>query len=283
MENNSNSFKNAKSQFVSVNGKQMAYRLIGDESAVPLLCLQHFTGNMDGWDPAVINALSSTRRVILFDNTGVGESEGDTPNTVAAMALDTLAFLKALQIEKVDLLGFSLGGFISQLILDDHPELVRKAILAGTCQQGGKGCLTFRDFLKGSAGTEGAERYLYYFFENSDKSRKLGYALLKRFAENNPKWTPGFRQQTLVAQTEAIVGWGELPDPENPLLKRIKHQVMIVTGSNDHMFASENSYAMFQQLEDATLSMYPDASHGSLFQYPQLFANQATFFLDNDI
>jgi pimeloyl-ACP methyl ester carboxylesterase len=279
----SNSFKTAKTQFVSVKGQKLAYRLIGDESTVPLLCLQHFTGNMDGWDPAVIDTLSATRRVILFDNTGVGESEGETPNTVAAMAQDTIAFLKALQIEKVDLLGFSLGGFISQLILDKHPQLVRKAILAGTCQQGGKGCSTFRDFLKGSVGIEGADRYLYYFFESSEKSRKLGYALLKRFTERDPKWTPGFKQQTLVAQTEAIMGWGEIPDPENPLLKRIKHLVMIVSGSNDHMFASENSYVMFQQLEDSILSMYPDASHGSLFQYPYLFTNQALFFLDNDI
>ncbi|MCR8560330.1 alpha/beta hydrolase [Mucilaginibacter sp. BJC16-A38] len=279
----SNSFKTAITQFVNVNGHQLAYRLIGDNSDIPLLCLQHFTGNMDGWDPAVIDALSSTRRVILFDNTGVGESEGETPNTVAAMARDTIAFLNALKIEKVDLLGFSLGGFISQLILEEHPQLVRKAILAGTCQQGGKGCSTFRDFLKGSVGIEGADRYLYYFFENSEKSRKLGYALLKRFTERDPKWTPGFRQQTLVAQTEAIVGWGEVPEPANPLLKRIKHQVMIVTGSNDHMFATSNSYEMFQQLPDAILSIYPDASHGSLFQYPYLFTNQALFFLDNEI
>jgi pimeloyl-ACP methyl ester carboxylesterase len=283
MENTSNSFKNAKSQFILVNGNAIAYRVIGQGSSVPLLCLQHFTGNMDGWDPAVIDGLSATRQVILFDNTGVGESEGDTPNTVAAMAQDTLAFLKALQIDKVDLLGFSLGGFISQLILDEHPELVRKAILAGTCQQGGKGCATFRNFLKGSVGIEGADRYLYYFFENSKKSRSLGYALLKRFVERDPKWTPGFRQQTLLAQTEAIVDWADMPDPGNPLLKRVKHQVMIVTGSNDHMFATENSYAMFQQLEDATLSIYPDASHGSLFQYPYLFTSQATFFLENEI
>jgi pimeloyl-ACP methyl ester carboxylesterase len=283
MSSSSNSFKDAKTEFIQVNGNAIAYRLIGEESAIPLLCLQHFTGNMDGWDPAVIDYLSRTRRLILFDNTGVGESGGDTPDTILAMKADTVAFLKALHIDKVDLLGFSLGGFISQLMMDEHPELIRKTILAGTCQQGGKGCATFRDFLKGSDGIEGAERYLYYFFKKSEKSRRLGIALLKRFTERDPKWSPGFRQQTLIAQTAAITGWSAVPDPRNPLLGRIKHPVMIVAGSNDHMFATDNSYVMFQQLANATLSLYPDASHGALFQYPDLFSHQATYFMDNDI
>ena len=283
MENLSSTYESAKTEYIDVNGIQIAYRTIGSPSAIPLLCLQHFTGNMNGWDPLVINGLSKSRQVILFDNTGVGESGGSTPDTVSAMANDTVAFFKAMNLKKVDLLGFSLGGFISQLIMSDEPELVRKAILVGTCQQGGEGISNFRDFVKGAENIEGAERYLYFFFENSERSRSLGYAVLKRFLERDPNWAPGFTEQTFLAQTEAIVGWGEVPDSGAPLLTKIKHPVLIINGSNDHMFASANSYVMFRQLENAVLSLYPDSAHGSFFQYPELFNNEAIYFLDNDI
>jgi pimeloyl-ACP methyl ester carboxylesterase len=283
MENIPSTYETAKTKYIDVNGVQIAYRTIGSNSAIPLLCLQHFTGNMDGWDPLVINGLSKNRQVILFDNTGVGESGGITPNTVSAMTNDTLAFLKAMNLKKVDLLGFSLGGFISQLILKDEPQLVRKAILVGTCQQGGEGISNFRDYVNASANIEGAERYLYFFFENSERSRALGYAVLKRFFERDPNWHPNFTEQTFLAQTEAIIGWGEVSDSSTPLLTKIKHPVLIINGSNDHMFATANSYVMFQQLENAVLSLYPDSAHGSFFQYPELFNSEAIYFLDNEI
>ncbi|MDB4903594.1 MAG: alpha/beta hydrolase fold protein [Mucilaginibacter sp.] len=283
MENLPPTCENAKTAFVKVNDVQIAYRTIGSPSAIPLLCLQHFTGNMNDWDPSVINGLSKDRQVIIFDNTGVGESGGKTPDNVPAMAVDTLAFLKAIKLEKVDLLGFSLGGFISQLMMSEKPELVRKAILAGTCQQGGEGIENFRNFVNGAEYVDGAERYLYYFFENSERSRSLGYAVLKRFLERDPKWAPEYTEQTILAQTEAIVGWGNVPDSKTPLLTKIKHPVLIINGSNDHMFATVNSYIMFQQLSNAILSLYPDSAHGSLFQYPKLFNNEANYFLDNEI
>jgi pimeloyl-ACP methyl ester carboxylesterase len=273
----------AQTAFIDVNGVRIAYRSIGPTSAIPLLCLQHFTGNMDGWDPAVINGLSRDRQVILFDNTGVGESGGTTPDTVAAMAKDTLAFLDAMGFRRVDLLGFSLGGFISQLIMSEKPEIVRKAILVGTCQQGGEGISVFRKFCNGAKGLEGAELYFYFFFEDTASSRSRGYALLKRFQERDPNWHPGYTPQTYEAQTRAILGWGNVPDPDSPLLTKITHPVLIVNGSNDHMFATANSYTMFQQLSNAVLALYPDAAHGSLFQYPGLFNSHANYFLDYSI
>jgi len=265
MEYLSSTYESAKTEYIDVNGIQIAYRTIGSLSSIPLLCLQHFTGNMDSWDPVVINGLSKNRQVILFDNTGVGESGGSTPNTVSAMANDTIAFLKAMNLKKVDLLRFSLGGFISQLIMHDEPELIRKAILVGTCQQGGEGINNFRSFVKGAENIEGAERYLYFFFENSERSRSLGYAVLKRFLERDPNWAPSFTDQTFLAQMEAIVGWGEVPDSDAPLLTKIKHPVLIINGSNDHMFASANSILMFQQLEKCDTKLIPGFSAWIVF------------------
>jgi pimeloyl-ACP methyl ester carboxylesterase len=273
--------ESAKTNYICINGTRMAYRMVGPASEIPLLCLQYFTGTMDGWDPAVIDGLSSGRRVILFDNTGVGQSEGQTPDNAGQMAKDTLAFLDALHLQKVDLLGFSLGGFISQLLLAEHPDRFRKAILAGTCQQGGKGTSTFRHFVNGAANLDGAERYFYFFFEDSSRSRSLGYALMKRFRLQDPQWGAVDKPQTVEAQIKAIEGWSGVPDPERPLLKKIKHPILIVAGSNDHMFASTNCYTMFQQLETAVLCFYPDAAHGALFQYPDLFSHEANYFLDH--
>ena len=281
MEQVQSTYEAVRTAFIDVNGVSIAYRSIGPASAVPLLCLQHFTGNMDGWDPAVINGLSGNRQVILFDNTGVGESGGYTPDTVAAMAQDTIDFLDALGLRKVDLLGFSLGGFISQLIMNEKPEIVRKAILVGTCQQGGDGISVFREFVGGAAGLEGADLYFYFFFEDTLTSRSLGYALLKRFQQRDPNWHPGYTAQTMEAQTRAILGWGNVPHPTVPLLTKIRHPVLIVNGSNDHMFATANSYTMFQQLPNAILALYPDSAHGSFFQYPGLFNSHANWFLDN--
>src|SRR5258708_33587522 len=101
MENLSSTYESVKTEYIDVNGVRLAYRIVGGQSAIPLLCLQHFTGNMDGWDPLVINGLSRSRQVILFDNAGVGESGGSTPDTVSAMANDTVAFLKAMNLKKV--------------------------------------------------------------------------------------------------------------------------------------------------------------------------------------
>jgi pimeloyl-ACP methyl ester carboxylesterase len=276
-------YESAKTLHIEVNGTSIAYRIIGPKSEYPLLCLQHFTGSMDGWDPAVINGLSRNRQIILFDNKGVGESEGITPDTVAEMTKDTLAFLDAMQLQKVDLLGFSLGGFISQLLMAENAHRVRKAILAGTCQQGGKGTGTFRHFVQAVGDLDGADRYFYFFFEDSARSRSLGYALLKRFHLRDPNWAPAYKPQVTAAHIKAIEGWNTVPDPEHPLLKKIQHPVLIVMGSNDHMFASTNAYTMFQQLDTAILSFYPDAAHGALFQYPDLFSHQANYFLDSSL
>ena len=111
----------ARTEFVEAAGTRFAYRRLGTRSGAPLLCLQHFTGTMDAWDPAVVNALAEHRPVIVFDNAGIGRSSGTTPDNVARMSSDARAFISALGVTTVDLLGFSLGGMIAQLLAAEHP------------------------------------------------------------------------------------------------------------------------------------------------------------------
>ncbi len=136
-------------EYVDVNGIRTAFRRLGRAEGTPLLLLQHFTGTMDNWDPAVVHALAERRPVILLDNAGVGASHGETPDRVEPMANHAIAFIEALQPGRVDVLGFSLGGFIAQRIAQRRPELLRKVILAGTCAPG-QGAGTFRQVIAGN-------------------------------------------------------------------------------------------------------------------------------------
>ncbi len=268
-----------KTQYIDVNGIRFAYRTFGKPSPVPLVFLQHFTGTMDNWDPLVTNGLAKSQQVILFNNRGVASSEGQTPDNVAQMASDTIDFITALKYQRVNLLGYSLGGFIGQLIAVNKLDLVHKLILVGTGPQGGEGIGDFRKFLAESFKREGAERYLFMFFEQSASSRSAGRALLSRLQERTQDRDATGSDQTLTAQTKAIEDWGLTQDSSYTLLKKIVQPAMVVNGSNDAMFPTINSYQLFQALTNAQLNLYPDSAHGSLFQYPDLFVEQASFFL----
>jgi pimeloyl-ACP methyl ester carboxylesterase len=129
----------------AANGVRYAYRRLGAAAYPPLVLLQHFRGNLDNWDPALIDALASRRDVIMFDNAGVGGSTGITPRTVTPMAHDAMRFLDALHLPEIDLLGFSLGGFVAQELTLIRARLVRRLVLAGTGPQGGQGMHGFAD------------------------------------------------------------------------------------------------------------------------------------------
>jgi pimeloyl-ACP methyl ester carboxylesterase len=111
----------------------------GDGGGVPLVALQHFRGNLDNWDPALIDALATARRVITFDNAGVGGSTGTTPSTVEQMAHDAIAFIAAMNLGQADLLGFSIGSFVAQQIALTRPGIVRRLVLASAAPQGAAG------------------------------------------------------------------------------------------------------------------------------------------------
>jgi pimeloyl-ACP methyl ester carboxylesterase len=124
--------KSTPTRTVSVDGTPFAYRELGPRTGVPLVFLPHFTAVLDDWDPRVIDGIAAKRHVIAFDNRGIGASGGPVPETIDEMAADAVAFIRVLGYDQVDLLGFSLGGGVAQVITLEHPELVRRVILAGT-------------------------------------------------------------------------------------------------------------------------------------------------------
>lgn len=265
-------------QYVEVNGVRFAYRRFGNPSGVPLVGFQHFTGTMDNWDPIIINALAEDREVILFDNAGVGNSDGVTPDRVAEMTKDAVALVSALHLSKIDVLGFSLGGFIAQYLAHFYPSLVRKLIIVGAAPQGVTVLNSFADLIAKGMSKDAAERFLFIFFTPSIKSRAIGREVVNRLFERQEDRDQETKSESVAAQSRAIMAWGT--DPVDIDLSSIQHPVLIIQGSNDEMMDSDNSYALFKQLPNAILSYYPDSAHGSFYQYPDLFVNEAKFFLN---
>jgi len=271
-----------------VEGARIAYRAFGKmEGApqvpqvplIPLVLLQHFTGTMDNWDPAITNGLAEEFQVVLFDNKGLGASGGQTPDTIEAMARDAVAFIKAIGYTKVNLLGFSMGGFIAQQITLDEPTLVNKLILAGTGPKGGEGLANSEKALAATAGMSPEEQKLYFFYETTATSRALGRESLARINKRSTARDPDTAASGILAQLKSILDWAQPDAGSLDRLQQINQPVLIVNGSNDIICPTINSYIMFQNLPDAILNLYPDSGHGSIFQYPELFLAAAIPFL----
>lgn len=270
----------APTQFVDADGIRFAYRRFGAVDGVPLVFLQHFTGTMDGWDPSVVDGFARERPVVLFDNAGVSRSGGATPRTVRAMADHAAALLAALGMERVDLLGFSLGGFVAQVVAARHPELVRRVILAGTGPEGGEGIRNLGRVVAEGVQASPAEPRLYLFFDSTESSQHAGRAFIERQSRRTAGRDPDSTAETFAAQLEAIVGWGSPSETEATTRPReIRQPVLVVNGRNDLMVPTINSYTLFQQLPDARLVLYPDSGHGALFQYADAFAGEGLRFL----
>jgi pimeloyl-ACP methyl ester carboxylesterase len=265
------------------NGVTYAYRRFGDASpdAPPLVLFQHFRGNLDNWDPALVDELAATREVILFDNAGVGGSTGTTPRTVTAMAHDALRFVEALQLNEIDVLGFSLGGFVAQELVLIRPRLVRRLVLAGTGPQGGEDMHGFSDeaFHPATRDEPGGEDLLALFFEPSETSVAKGWEFVERIFTRSEDRDTDTTLETRDAQLDAVHSWG-IPDPGKlNRLAGIRQPVLVANGDNDRMVPTRNSYLLAGRLPDAQLRIYPDAGHGFLFQYPAEFAGEVEAFL----
>jgi pimeloyl-ACP methyl ester carboxylesterase len=201
--------------YIEGSGIRFAYRRLGPSTGTPLVLLQHFSGNIDAWDPAVVNALAADRPVITFDNAGVGRSTGQTPDNIAAMAQDAVAFIALLGLSEVDLLGFSLGGCVAQQIAAEHGRLVRKLILVGTAPKGGEEHLlaVLRDAF---SHTEAADPRLPLFFTTSAASQSAGLAFLNRAKVRTEDRGADNDSAVTYPQAQALIAWCATPDPGIP-------------------------------------------------------------------
>lgn len=271
--------KTAPTKFIDVNGTKYAYRTFGNKTGMPLIFLQHFTGTMDNWDPMVTNGFAKDFQVILFDNKGIGSSTGETPLTIEAMSTDAISFIKALGLKKVNLLGFSMGGFIAQQMILDESTLIDKVILAGTGPKGGQGIADIVKPLTNVANMNPNDQKLYLFYTTTPYSRALGEQAQLRINGRTENRDPDTKLPSIQAQLQAILNWGASDSTALNKLAAIKQRVLVINGSNDIVVPTINSYTLFQNISNAKLSLYPDSGHGSIFQYPNLFLTEAISFL----
>lgn len=277
--------QSAPTQFVEVNGIRFAYRRFGNAVRVPLVLNQHFTGTMDHWDPAVIDGLAKAREVILFNNAGISSSSGEVPTSIEGMAANAIAFIGALGISKVDVLGFSIGGFVAQEIAGQAPGLVRKLILVGTGPRGGEGMASLTPEAQqifGASYEDPDHLWLAVHFTRSEASQAAGRSFLKRFRLRRENRDPEVNEQVAPAQLEAIGKWGFQFDGAYDYLKTIGQPTLVVNGGNDVIIYSVNSFILQQHLPNAQLILYPDANHGSQYRYPELFVRHVSMFLSAD-
>ncbi|UFZ06075.1 alpha/beta hydrolase [Bradyrhizobium ontarionense] len=262
-----------------MNGTTFVYREAGKKGGTSVVFLHHLTAVLDDWDPRVVDGLAAARHVIAFDNRGVGGSGGSTPKTVEAMAQDAVAFIRALDLGKVDLLGFSLGGFVAQVIAQQHPGLVRKIILAGTGPAGGEGIANIgavlQDaFAKAAASNKHPKQFL--FFTQTGNGQAAAEDFLQRLKERTKDLDAPVSNDTIQAQIAAIQAWGQ---DDAAALGTVQHPVLVANGDHDVMVPSVNSFELVRRLPNAQLSIFPDAGHGGIFQYHADFVEQARAFL----
>ncbi|MBI5341566.1 MAG: alpha/beta hydrolase [Mycolicibacterium rufum] len=273
----------APNMSIDVCGASIAYRRLGTPSATlpPLVLLQHFRGNLDYWDPALLDVLAADREVVTVDLPGVGESTGTVPDNVTDMARDALRFIDALGFTTIDLLGFSLGGHLAQEIALVRPRLPRRLVLAGTAPQGAPDLHRWSDDVYSYACGDviNPDDFLALFFSGSEAGVQRGWEYLARtHARTEDRDT----ETTLAcrdAQFQALMTWAIPESSKLERLSAITQPTLVANGDNDTMMSTKNSYLLADRIRGAQLRIYPDAGHGFLDQYPLDFGHHIRQFL----
>jgi pimeloyl-ACP methyl ester carboxylesterase len=273
----------APTRFLEVGQQRYAYRRFGDGPGHPLILLQHFTGTLDNWDPAVTDPLARGREVILFENGGVGRSTGSVPTTIAGMAQHAFAFLDALKLTRCDVLGFSLGGMIAQQMALDRPAVFRRMVLVGTAPRGGEDIMHLeKPTLQVHLNDPKLRGYAILgkiFFAPTESSQAAADAFIKRLTERTQDREPVSGPAVAQAQMAAFREWESFTGERFGALKTITQPTLVVNGVRDEMIPVRNSYWLGENLANAVLLTYPDSGHGSLFQFHESFTRQAAEFL----
>ena len=272
-------WKDVPTRVVNVGGTAFAYRELGPDSGAPLVFLHHLMAVLDDWDPRVIDGIAAHRRVIAFDNRGIGASGGVVPDTVEQMGQDAIAFIRALGLKQVDILGFSLGGGVGQMVALQAPDLVRRMILAGTGPRGGGGIdeitkIAVFAYLKAALTLSDPRNFL--FFPRTPEGKRAAKDYLNRLKERSTGRDKPISLQARRAQLKAIRSAG-LSAPDD--LSVIKQPVFVANGDNDLMVDSAHSVDMARRLPNSRLTIYPDSGHGGVFQHHQAFVSEVLDFL----
>ena len=265
----------------SANGIDYTYREIGT-GRIPLLLLQHFRGNLDNWDPALVDSLSVDRRVIAFDDAGVGGSSGTTPNDFEEMAHDVIAYATAMGLEQIDILGYSIGSFVAQEMALIRPGLVRKVVLASSAPKGAAGMHGWAPEVIEAVGKPGTDPdgYLRVFYTQTSTSRDAGHQSQARmFARQADRDTPT-TWECRLAQYDAVCAWGTPDHSQLQRLEAVSMPVFVANGDSDPMVLPRYSHLLAGLIPNARFKVYPDAAHGFLFQHHAEFAADVHRFLD---
>ena len=275
-------WKTAPTKAIAVDGTPFAYRELGEPGepgGVPVVFLHHFTAVLDDWDPRVLDGVAAQHHVIAFDNRGVGATGGRVPADIERMGADAIAFVRALGYEQVDLIGFSLGGAVAQMVALQAPDLVRRMVVAGSGPRGGGGIWKM-PFIVGGAYTKAfltrKDPRHFLFFPRTEAGKKAASDYFERLAERMTGRDQPISSQARLAQLRAITRAGLQPADD---LSRIKIPVFVANGDNDLMVASEHSRDMAARLPDSRLRIYPDSGHGGVFQYHDEFVPEVLDFL----
>jgi pimeloyl-ACP methyl ester carboxylesterase len=275
----STTWKDAPTRTIDVGGVRFAYRQLGPSTGVPVVFLTHLAAVLDNWDPRIVDGIAARRRVITFDNRGVGASTGSTPTTIEQMASDAVTFIRALGFDRVDLFGFSMGGMIAQVIAQQQPRLVRKMILAGTGPAGGDGIdkvtrISYLDTARGLLTRRDPKEFL--FFTGTPNGRGAAKEFLARLEERTNDRDKAISVGSFRAQLRAIHRWGQRKPAD---LASIHQPVLVVNGESDRMVPTKNTVDLDRRLPNSQLVLYPDAGHGGVFQFHEDFVKRALEFL----
>lgn len=267
----------------ATDGIRYAYRRYGKSGSPPLVLLPRFRGDMETWDTALLDVLAGEREIVLFDNRGVSSTSGVTPSTVSEMARDVITFCQAVGLSEIDLLGFSLGGFVAQDVALVRPNLVRRLVLAATGPRGGPGMHGWRQDIADAVRKDepGPAELLYTFFKATEASQAAGREYLGRFMARTVDRDVSSSLQTRDAHYDAVCEWG-IPDiGALARLQAISQPTFIANGDKDEMIPPSLSHLLAGMIPDARIKIYPDSAHGFLFQHHAEFASDVNAFLND--